>query len=425
MKPSLASSASGFLRPERGWLALRAALLIALSGCGTASGADTTVAVRDSSDVRIVDNRGTPALRDLGWQVDRQPMLEIGSSGGAASGLFKVTEAVRLEDGRIVVVNAGSNDLRIFGPDGQHLRTIGREGDGPGEFRSLFWAGRLRGDSIVAWDAALQRLSVFSPAGDLVRSVRPARSLGFFPQVKGLLSDGRVVMASSAAPARISESRVQVRRDSSAFRILAPHGGVSEIRGRFLGTEMVTIADPAAGLLVRPLPFGRQTVTATHGARLYVGTADRFEIAAYEPATSLRMLVRADRERAPVTREDIRAYRQTLVTVGADAQVERHQAKVLEQVPYPKVMPAFSGLEVDSDGNLWVEEPQKPGDTAGSTWVVLSSDGRARGTIRLPHGLAVKQIGRDWILGVVLDEDHREIVRLYQFSRTGGGRGTP
>jgi hypothetical protein len=40
-----------------------------------------------------------------------------------------------LEDGRILVADNSTNDVRVFRPDGTHLFTIGRAGEGPGDLR--------------------------------------------------------------------------------------------------------------------------------------------------------------------------------------------------------------------------------------------------------------------------------------------------
>ena len=65
--------------------------------------------------------------------------------------LHTVDDALRLADGRIVVLLYGTQELRVFGGDGTHLATWAGEGDGPGEFRSLVAIEHWRGDSIAAW----------------------------------------------------------------------------------------------------------------------------------------------------------------------------------------------------------------------------------------------------------------------------------
>jgi hypothetical protein len=81
----------------------------------------------------------------------------------------------------IVVASAGSNELRFFSPDGEFLRQAGREGGGPGESRALWSVSRYRGDSLVAYDFQLRRVTVFTPEWGASRIIRleglPVRNL--------------------------------------------------------------------------------------------------------------------------------------------------------------------------------------------------------------------------------------------------------
>ncbi len=393
-----------------------AAALLLLLGCESAgSGGRPSVQTRDSAGVRVVENRGS-TRGALGWTVDGAPLVSIGGDGEAGGALFQVTDAMRLSDGRIVVASAGTQQVRIHGADGRLLRAIGRAGEGPGEFRAPFWLGLLRGDSIAAWDVALRRFSIFTPAGDFARAVTPSGVRGVFPQAVGVLPDGRFVLAASTGSQPLPPPG-QARRDTVAYVAIGATGAVVDTLGRFPGAEMIAVGTPSTGFLLRPLPFGRQTVAALQDGRLYVGTGDRYEIAAYDLGGELRAVFRADRPAVPVTRQDVRDYRRTLVTLGGDAQANARGAKLLEDAPVPATMPAMTALEVDSAGNLWVQEPQKPGDAGGSAWTLIAPDGHVRGMVRLPAGLVVKQIGSDWVLGVVVDEDQVEHVRVYRLTR--------
>lgn len=402
-------------------------VLLILAACGGGPEAEFRTVVQDSAGVRIVENHGLSALGALGWSVEERPVLDLGGAGSEPE-LYQVMDAVRLQDGRIVVASNGSSALQVYSPGGQHLQTIGREGEGPGEFRSVFWVGRLPGDTIAAWDPSLGRLSVFGPDASLVRVVTPRGSLGLLPRAHGVLADGRLVLATGAGAGGSvgvpSQSRAY--RDTLTYVVLGNDGAITDTLGRFPGTEMIAIGSPSAGLLVRPLPFGRTTSAAVHEGRVYISTADRYEVAAYSPDTGLQSVFRADRDPMPVTQQDIRDYREALVTLGGDggARQDRQRDQLLDEAPYPETMPPLTALEVDAEGNLWVEEPRKPGSEQGSLWTVLSPQGVVRGTVRLPRGLRVKQIGVDWILGVALDENDVEHVRLHQIKKPAGRRAT-
>ena len=59
--------------------------------------------------------------------------------GGAESGPAMFVQARSIDadaQGRILVYDRQTQDIRMFAPDGKYIRTIGRKGSGPGEMRN-------------------------------------------------------------------------------------------------------------------------------------------------------------------------------------------------------------------------------------------------------------------------------------------------
>lgn len=97
------------------------------------------------------------------------PSVEIGTvEGETAYLLHQVADAIRLADGRIAVLNAGSHEVRLYGADGTYLGSIGREGDGPGEFRSPARLRHRGGDTVAVVDEGLRRTTALTLEGDVV-----------------------------------------------------------------------------------------------------------------------------------------------------------------------------------------------------------------------------------------------------------------
>ena len=106
--------------------------------------------VRDSAGIRIVENT-TPLWQEgEEWHLSPEPVVDIGGGDVEENQLFRVAGALRLSDGRIVVGNGGTHELRFYTGDGAFVRSVGRRSDGPGEFQDLRWVRRLRGDSLIA-----------------------------------------------------------------------------------------------------------------------------------------------------------------------------------------------------------------------------------------------------------------------------------
>ena len=98
--------------------------------------------------------------------------MRLASPASGEWTLFRIEDLDRMEDGRLVVLNRGSQELLVFGRDGEFLRSIGGRGEGPGEFMDPIELDFVAGDSIVVWDWELGRLVLFGPDGSHGRSVR-------------------------------------------------------------------------------------------------------------------------------------------------------------------------------------------------------------------------------------------------------------
>jgi len=147
--------------------------VILLVGCSDGrEPTDPPVSRTDSAGIEIVDNLSPLWSEGEGWTADTQPIWEAGG-GTPDSGptLFRVGRAIRFPDGRVAVANGASRQIRLYDNAGRHLLDIGRDGEGPGEFRRVNRLWRIGGDSIMTYDGTLSRITVFDAQGRLGRTL--------------------------------------------------------------------------------------------------------------------------------------------------------------------------------------------------------------------------------------------------------------
>ena len=129
------------------------------------------------------------ATTPVAWQLDDAPILSIGEQdSGFAGDLYGIRGVARLGSGRIIVADRAQR-LVVFDRDGAYLTTHGREGEGPGEFRSITWILRLPGDSLLIYDSRLRRASILTPDGELLEMAMDAPQ----PLLLGRFADGTLL----------------------------------------------------------------------------------------------------------------------------------------------------------------------------------------------------------------------------------------
>lgn len=387
-------------------VALGLTVTLATAACQKAE-ERTTFTVTDSAGVEIVTSTGALWSDGSGWRVDTTPNLSIGTFGGDPEyELFNVSGAVRFEDGTIGVVNTGSHEVRFYDAAGRYLRAIGREGEGPGEFRRPSRAFPLAGDSVAVWDSRLRRMSVFDGQGTFTRSF----SLGGGGQSYSVGAvSGRTLLAMTSI--RFGrDAPAGARRDSSLSVLFDLDGDSLSTLGRFPAVDRF-IRATGTGMTVARALFGRSTYRAAYGESWFVATNDAYVIDELDSEGTLVRSIR--RAVAPVEVTSAMIDREIEVHLSSmDEQFQKMLAPLYAEMPKPRVLPSYGGLEVDPGGNLWVRHY---GTVANPVYArtVFDPSGRMLGDIEFPPGLSVYEIGEDYVLGRWRDDMDIEFVRLH------------
>ncbi len=388
---------------------------LASLGCGDGR-IQPASSARDSAGVRIVENRTPVWGEDEQWLLSTEPALRIGVlDGDAAYQLFGIVGATRLTDGRIVVANAGTSELRFFDSTGRHLASVGHQGEGPGEFRSLARLWRGNHDSLYTWDRELGRLSVFDSAGRFARTMRLEVPSGrIAQQVVGQLADGSLVaIGSSGSFLRAEAGRVAT--DTAFFSRFAATG---TFLTAFRSVPGVAWYGFGAGEQHSfwMVPFTPGPRWAVAGDRLYLGTGSTPRVEAWSSEGALQQIVSGPDGGSPVESVDVRRYGDELLALAGDDNERRQIERFISDVPFPGRLPAFRALRADALGYLWVERFRRPGESQPE-WLVFEPEGRWLRTVETPLGLRVTEIGAEYVLGIDRDELDVERVLLYELAR--------
>jgi hypothetical protein len=311
-----------------------------------------------------------------------------------------------------VIANSGTGELRFYDSSGQFISTAGGKGGGPGEFQGLRWLGRLRADTLVAFDWRNRRISIFDPDGTFVRSVT-LETLAPAPPSHvhvDLFMDGSLLIG---AQRLFASGTIQSGvHDDTVFHLrFDPRDATYDTVGRHPGAQSFILAHDE-GLEVVPLPFGRRPHAAVYSDGYYFGRGDSYAIDHHSASGELERSIRWLRPSERVTAADKDRYIERSLE-GIDDEAERRVVEsLLVGIPFPETMPSYAEFCIDSEGYLWVEDYRKPGDER-SRWTVFDLDGLMLGRVELPDRFTIHQIGRDFVLGTWIDEMDVEHVRLY------------
>ena len=393
-----------------------ALLVLVTVACGEDGPAPDAFTVVDSAGVEIVMSTASAWGPDESWTLSDEPTLSIGeASGDQAYTLFRVTAAVRLDDDRIAVANGGTSQIRLYDLEGRHLENIGRPGAGPGEFMAVRDVWRGQGDSIVAADNGLSRLTVFDAQGALGRTIplqqsdTPRQLFG-----RGTFDSGDLLVSGPLGPSEGPRTGLFDGGTREFDRYSADGIPVNPIaslpHGRRWGFEIASApAWTAAPFEISSPPH------ATDGEAVFLGDGMSAEVEQRSPGGDLIRMIRWGAEPRPVTSELEDAFRDMRLE-GAGEEFRSSTLAMLDGIVFPDHLPVYETLKTDTEGFLWVKS-YTPDWEPGGPWWVFDETGRWLGEVDIPAELTVFEIGPDYILGMVRDEQDVERVVMYALER--------
>jgi len=395
--------------------------LAIVAACG-GDGSDWAGTMTDSAGVTIVQNRGSLPVDEGGWSIASEPDLAIGAvEGDTAYQFFGISGAHRTADGRYVVVNAGSRNVRVYDAQGVFVRSFGGRGGGPEEFEMPVLAG-VSHDTLIVVDQAHHRLSMVHPDAGIVRVARVADDVGAFLNPVGAFANGDVVFGGALDMTR-TQLKQGLNRAHTFYRSCSPDGSLAADFGHQMGAEFFIERMGPRGPETRPMlvPFGRMPLATVSRDRFYFGSQDGWEVEAFDPSGTLVRLVRLDRDPVPVTDADTRQYIDDLVA-NVPGENGVRMREMLSEIPVPDVFPPYGALGTDALGYLWVADYPRPGEES-STWTIFDPDGRLSGRVTTPPHVSTLEIGTDYLLGVYRDELGVEYLHRYALRRPGAEGG--
>jgi dipeptidyl aminopeptidase/acylaminoacyl peptidase len=321
--------------------------------------------------------------------------------------LISYERIVLTPDGGLIVPQRRDGQLLFFDNTGKRLATVGRMGQGPGEFTDI---GRMgwRSDTLWVADSRDYRISQFTSAGKFIRTVRFTRGTASVPAnissmgVRELVSFEPVAMLSSA---RFIGSVRGIRSDAASTADDASAVWYAKITTDWKNVEIVT---------PRPMPKIGPTVTMTRGAN----QDGSFAVAQIPFLPEPRSAISAGGDRIATAIIEMRGDNgvvnlKVLDTTGR-AVVEQswpftgvaiapgELQKLVDQIQarksqpanvkaqlvslvreqFPRVYPPVTDLRLTRDGSIWIELGNHL-DTR--TWLRLDARGNPVHTIALPR----------------------------------------
>jgi hypothetical protein len=338
----------------------------------------------------VVRNPATPLWDSTeAWRLTED--LRIGRVEGEGPEVFgRIAGLVVDRDGRLWALDRQARELKIFAPDGAHMRTIGRQGGGPGEFGDPIGLAQDSQGRMWVADPANARFSVHDSTGEFIETRRRAIGGYSVPWRGGFDADGRlweaaVVRGESGIRRAILRFDEELNPRDTLLLPDVQNAQVFELRTQ-------------AGSVSANVPFTPTQLWAKGaGNDLWIGSSGEYRLHLTRGGDTLRTVERAF-ESVPVTS----AERQEAID---NLEWFVQQGGRVDESRIPGTKPILQRFSVDPDGYLWVLVTPRDGDQ--HPFDIFDPDGRYLGRVDSPvafqpwpifqvdavHGLHTDELG--------------------------------
>ena len=189
--------------------------------------------------VKYVKNPAAPMQGPTA--VDMEALWELGGDTDDEDEFFGVISDIHIDgEGNVYLLDSQLSEVKIFTADGEFIRTIGREGEGPGEFRRPSRMFFTKEGNIGVMQTIPAKIVLLSPNGDPVgdHPLPEPEDGGFQMLTSGQASDGQLVLA--MARTKLADDQSSWSRTDFLTRIDSDGNQLAEYASK---TSKINFAD--------------------------------------------------------------------------------------------------------------------------------------------------------------------------------------
>jgi len=308
--------------------------------------------IQKSDNVVVVSNPKTPELK---MRIVFKEELSIGEVEGDENYMFGRSIGFNTDnEGNFYVADFDNHRIFKYDPEGKYLLTIGREGQGPGEFQSLSVPRFDKDNNLYIADSLNRRISFFNKDGNYLRQIRMQEryfnpfinSQGYFITNKWELNqEGNVQRQTSTYGLFNNKFNLLVELYKDEFEMPMPTGRDESAIAEYLAkTWSRTAFRPAVRYILADNDF------------IYLGWPDKYEINVYSPEGKLVKQITRDYVSIPVSDKDKDDFFERISESLSSIPLftENLKKKAFQKIKFPKYKPAYQNFTLMENGWLAV-----------------------------------------------------------------------
>ncbi len=330
--------------------------------------------IEEEKGVRIIKNPGESLYGSI--KLDLEDDLSIGKEEDENYFFYRIRDVNVDVQGNIYAVDMGNFRIQKFDSSGRYLQTIGRQGQGPGEFELplKLWFDDATGSILVR--SRVTSIDILDPQGNFIKRITLKNVIYDFEPITRELF---FAVSGKTSEDELTNTHVlcQLNQDGEVRRVIAEHPFTVYTQRMSGGAILSMSTDYELSLMLEKVP----------PASFVFGYSKEYELKVIDgDGRNLFKIVKAE----PYPK------------------FSSEEKKSLRKIPVPGYKPYFFSILSDSEGRIYVQRNMAMmgrvrADTVNKEVDVFGKDGYFLFTTALPPNTCVIRNG--CIYGWIVDED--------------------
>jgi hypothetical protein len=313
--------------------------------------------IQKSDEVVVVSNPKTPVYIN-GTKI-RLAFIEdfsIGEAEGDENYMFGTSITFNTdEDGNFYVSDSDNNRILKYDAKGKYLLTIGRKGQGPGEFQSLSVPRFDKDNNLYLTDSINNRISFFDKNGKYLKQIQmQERYFGSYINSKGLIVATKMNLSQEA---NIQKQTLIYGLFDDKFNLTAELYRDEIEMAMPTGTDESSLADFVAKAVSARAFRPQVRFILANNDFIYLGYPEKYEINVYSPQGKIAKKISREYEPIAVSEKDKESFSKFVgesLIRSSPVFTENMVKKAFQKIKFPKYKPAYQSFTLMENGWLAV-----------------------------------------------------------------------
>ncbi|NQT80049.1 MAG: 6-bladed beta-propeller [Candidatus Aminicenantes bacterium] len=349
--------------------------------------------IEKEDGVKVIKNPKTPLYGEIELELEKD--LVIGGEDVNENYMFRRVSDIEIdEEGNIYVLDSRECRIQIYDKDGKYLKTIGRKGEGPGEFQR---AGRMtlsaKGKLYVN---EYKKIIIFSEDGTFEKNVNTDFHLSSY-----LVTNEENFLGWSFIRTEEGNTLDVILIDSSGKRIdtIASFPDPSVVLTKAVsggGAISVGGSPPySPGLLFCPL---------SDELGIY-GYSTEYKLGVVNSSGEIVFIIEKDEKRQPTSRKEENEYLEKMIERSKGGGIQWSRGDLRKLHGFAKYKPFFSLIMNDDEGHIFLAKPKPVVKEEEDTYFdFFNKEGYYLYKIKI-HEISPKVIKKGYLYTFRQDED--------------------